>query len=86
MHTGKCPKCEAVLDRVEVEELPAAAAKVWRSVAYLCPKCKTILSVQIDPIALRGDLNKHVSQEKDELLAELRRVKAQLSHIDQKLR
>ena len=66
MYTGTCPKCEKLLTNVNIEEIPVHLnfQPVWRGVSFLCPYCRTILGVGIDPVALKTDL-------KDEILTEL---------------
>lgn len=57
MH-GKCLKCDHLLTHVSIGEITVEAGlgmKSWNGVAYLCPFCHTILSVAIDPIALKTD-------------------------------
>ena len=57
IHTGKCPKCERVIDRVTIDQIDAynQSRNVFNAVSYLCPHCQTVLSVQIDPLALKTD-------------------------------
>jgi hypothetical protein len=33
-----------------------AFGKSWNAVSYQCPHCHTVLSVEIDPIALKSDI------------------------------
>ncbi|KKN57920.1 hypothetical protein LCGC14_0557510 [marine sediment metagenome] len=58
MTTGKCPKCDKIIASVTLESVTAGAlfGKQWNAISYLCPHCQTVLSVQIDPIALKDDL------------------------------
>ena len=52
-----CPKCEAVLGSVHAEPIGInAKSSSWHGVAYVCPSCDSILSVGVDPMALRNDL------------------------------
>ncbi len=91
MNTGKCPKCGAIPNRVDIEELAASAnifrGEVWRAVSYICPapECRAILGVQIDPVAMQSDTNKHAKLIKEELekklLPEIRGVQNQLRAI-----
>jgi phage FluMu protein Com len=55
---GKCPKCEKTLATVSVENtgIVVGMQKKWRGISYFCPYCKTILSVSIDPVALKADV------------------------------
>lgn len=56
--TGKCPKCETTVSNVTVEEVTVDVvfAPTWRGVSYVCPHCRTVLGVQIDPVALKTDI------------------------------
>lgn len=58
MNSGKCPKCEKVLTSVIIEKMNISVnlQPMWLGVSYVCPHCRTILSVGIDPIALKTDL------------------------------
>lgn len=51
---GKCPKCEAVVSRAIVNtlDLDVIGGTSYLGVAYSCPACQTVLSVQMDPMAL----------------------------------
>lgn len=53
---GKCPSCQKAVTRVTIEKISAATATMsWKGVSYICPLCRTIISVQIDPVALKTD-------------------------------
>ncbi len=56
-HDGKCPKCEAAIPNVIMEAIPIfeGLKARWRGVSFLCPRCKTILGVGINPIAPKID-------------------------------
>jgi hypothetical protein len=55
---GKCPKCDSAITKVVAGhvsvEVPMGDS--WNGIAYACPSCRTVLSVQIDPIALKNDI------------------------------
>lgn len=55
---GKCPKCEQVVSQVRCEGLdvnvPFGAS--WNGISLQCPHCLSILSVAIDPIAIKTDI------------------------------
>jgi hypothetical protein len=55
--TGKCPKCESIVTRVNLESLDVYVGmqNQWKGVSYLCPYCRTVLCVGIDPVALKID-------------------------------
>jgi hypothetical protein len=38
-----------------------AFGKSWNAVSYQCPHCHTVLSVEIDPIALKSDIVSEVT-------------------------
>ena len=66
MHGGKCPKCENVMASVYIQ---AVTAKIpfqtdsYKAVSYQCPSCRTVLSVEVDFLALKGDIAKAVKKE-----------------------
>ena len=55
---GTCPKCEAPVLHVNIAEVTASAfmGKQWRAIKYCCPSCGCVLSVAIDPIAVKTDI------------------------------
>jgi hypothetical protein len=54
---GKCPKCEALVNNVTCNAVQVnAPGVVWNGVSYSCPWCQSILSVAIDPIAVKADI------------------------------
>lgn len=58
MKTGKCPKCEKVPAKIALEGIEIGApfaGTTYVGVSYLCPYCRTILGVGIDPVALKTD-------------------------------
>ncbi|MBN3882075.1 MAG: hypothetical protein HWQ44_03555 [Nostoc sp. JL34] len=57
MVAGKCSKCDSMITSINIENI---AGKVngkdaWNCISYNCPRCNTILSIQIDPVALKTD-------------------------------
>jgi hypothetical protein len=56
--SGKCPKCEKLITYVNISDVDVKSGgqNDWRGISYNCPYCGTILSVAIDPIALKGDI------------------------------
>jgi len=65
MTFGKCPHCEATVSKPKVEAVTITQGDgvTGKGVSYLCPGCNVVLSVSVDPIAI-----------KDELIKELRRL------------
>ena len=54
--TGKCPKCEKLVTNVTMSGVKGNFGfNSWNCVTYNCPFCFTVLSVGIDPIALKAD-------------------------------
>jgi uncharacterized protein with PIN domain len=74
INTGKCPNCNAVITNVRHEHVTVGQSlfgqKEWHGISYVCPSCSTVLSVQIDPVALYNDT---VDKTVERLLAALRR-------------
>ncbi len=61
---GTCPKCgEHVLSaRLEPITIDGGVGKTsWKGVSYLCPSCSCVLSVGIDPVALRSETVSQIS-------------------------
>jgi uncharacterized protein with PIN domain len=58
MTHGKCPKCDHVLSHVKLDyvEIKVTDGKTFHGANYLCPYCRTVLSVAIDPIALKAEI------------------------------
>jgi len=60
---GKCAKCERVLSTVNLKAITVRApGTTWKGVSYECPYCSSILSVGIDPIAVKTDVVAEVLQ------------------------
>ena len=60
MITGKCPGCGKVPGfgvNLQTMNINGQDGSKWLGVAYVCPnlQCQTILSVGIDPVALKTD-------------------------------
>lgn len=55
--SAKCPKCDKPLTSVNIGDLNGVVGlqTKWLCVGYACPACHTLLSVQIDPIAIKTD-------------------------------
>lgn len=53
-----CPKCQAHVGRANLADITVGNPlnKQWNGIAYTCPSCSTILSVAIDPIAIKTDI------------------------------
>jgi hypothetical protein len=62
INQGKCPKCGNVIREVATEAITVGQypCKQWQGMSCLCPSCKTVLSVEIDPIALAIDISNEV--------------------------
>lgn len=60
----KCPSCGNVILMVNLQgiDVNASGGKRWHGSAYSCPSCQTVLSVQIDPIALKNDIIAEMSK------------------------
>jgi hypothetical protein len=57
MNTGKSPYCKASLSTVVIEAVEAhvAKGKSYHALTYACPHCHFVLSVALDPVALKSD-------------------------------
>lgn len=64
MAVGRCPKCNGAVNRAFFEEINVIEhphGNAWVGTSYLCPHCRSVLSVQIDPLALKNDLAEQIS-------------------------
>ena len=84
---SKCPKCNTVVNQVQLAEVNIyAGINSWRGVSYSCPVCFSVLSVAIDPVALKTDTVTDVSAELRKLQAELADIRHQIARMAQQLR
>lgn len=55
-----CPYCKKHITYVNIEDMPVhvSGQYKWNGIAYVCPNiwCNSILSVAIDPIAIKADI------------------------------
>jgi hypothetical protein len=52
---GKCPKCDHRLSKVNVEYAEICGYNTtYKGVSYVCPHCSAVLSVSIDPLAVKN--------------------------------
>ena len=58
----------------------------WRGVSYSCPFCFAILSVAIDPVALKADIVAEMEKSLKPLRSELSNVSYQLEQLVLQLR
>ncbi len=57
MPDGQCPKCSAPISSVTLETITIKAQPTnWKGLSYLCPSCNCVLSVSIDPVALKAEI------------------------------
>jgi hypothetical protein len=68
--TGKCPYCDKVLHSVTLERITIDKdfKPKWHGASLLCPSCRKILNVSLDPVALKNDIV-------DEVLTHLKKSK-----------
>jgi hypothetical protein len=57
MH-GKCPKCEKqiITASYSTPDITRLGGQSWKGVSINCPHCQTVLSISIDPIAIKSDI------------------------------
>jgi len=57
MH-GKCPSCEKSISKVKIDGIQGdvVGGRSYNCVSYICPYCNIVISVQIDPIAIKTDI------------------------------
>jgi hypothetical protein len=54
---AQCPKCFSAIDKVKIEGVTGRVigGSAYNAITYSCPFCFVILSVGIDPVALKTD-------------------------------
>lgn len=64
INVAKCPKCEAIIRSVSIEavDVKQGMQSKFHGVSYSCPSCRTVLSVSIDPIAIKTDIVKELKK------------------------
>jgi RNase P subunit RPR2 len=61
MTFGKCPHCKKPISKPRLEAVEIANNGVnWKGVSYFCPSCNSVLSVSIDPLALKSEIIKEL--------------------------
>lgn len=56
---GTCPKCGTTIVYVNIADIQVnsiVGGNTWNGIKYFCPSCGCVLSVAIDPVALKNDL------------------------------
>jgi len=54
--SGICPKCNMRITQVKLEGVSVRGFQTsYLGVSYVCPSCSCVLSVAIDPLALKGE-------------------------------
>lgn len=53
----KCPSCGTSIGTPTMQGVTTGAfmGTQWKCIAFCCPSCDVVLSVQIDPVALKTD-------------------------------
>jgi hypothetical protein len=55
--SDKCPICESLVSEVSAERVEIKAGEIsYRGISFACLVCHSILSVQMDPWALKNEL------------------------------
>ena len=56
-HTGLCPKCEKPVTHAKLEMIELkAGTRSYNGISYLCPECRSVLSVSLDHLTLTADI------------------------------
>ena len=68
MASGECPKCGKTVSAVNGEHVNVkTSGKTLHGLSYYCQSCNAVLSVTIDPVALKTDIV-------DEIVRELKKA------------
>jgi hypothetical protein len=75
---SKCPHCGKFVSSVSLNDVTIGD---WRGVSYSCPLCFAVLSIAIDPVALKSDTIDGVAAELKTVHEKLDAIEDQVSRI-----
>ncbi len=83
-------KCEKSITSLKLVTLTSTAIGIgqpsWRTVAHTCPLCHTIISAEIDPVAITNDTERFISKSLAKVVTELNHDLRQLEQVIRDLR
>ena len=57
MPVGKCPSCGMTMPHIAGEAVDVKVGQTtYKGVTFRCPRCHTVISAGIDPIAIKSDI------------------------------
>jgi transcription elongation factor Elf1 len=60
---GTCPKCEGMISVVNANPIEINVnGRLLKGVSYACQGCNSVLSVEIDPLAVKADIVSAISK------------------------
>jgi len=74
MSRGKCPKCEKILNSVNLVDIDLISdyrkKRRMQAVSFLCPFCNSILGINFDPDLLSEDIRRDIMDDIHMLMGE----------------
>jgi len=72
MNNAKCPNCKRVIDHFVVDDvlLTSPSQQSYKGIACLCPACRTVLGVQMNPLAIQVETVNQIAERVAALLDE----------------
>lgn len=74
MRHGECPKCDKILNSVNLVDLDLIAdyrkTRRLQGVSYLCPFCDSVLGIGFDPDLLSEDIRRNIMDDINMLLGD----------------
>jgi phage FluMu protein Com len=61
--SGKCPKCEKIVVHANLDHITMGnqlTGPLYNAVSAVCPHCKNILGITIDPFVIRNEIVERV--------------------------
>jgi hypothetical protein len=89
MNQGICTKCEKPITSVQTENvsIDVGVTPKWKGFSFYCPNCKTVLSVCINPLLIRQDIENHVDKQLKDVGEDIvNRLSRQLKQFERLLR
>ena len=64
INSGKCPQCGRIITSVTLEDVDVSIGgePKWRGITYSCQHCHCVMSAGIDPLTLKTEIVREVTQ------------------------
>ena len=59
INSSKCPHCKSTITTVHTEDITMTVAigkPAWKGFSHACPSCHCVLSVEVNPLTIQGEI------------------------------